>query len=160
MCPEQEPMSDPMDFDLDEVRKNFVKLRGMGKNLSQAREDLKTRILEKMAGTEILTRSHKVQLGETRFDFLPVGILQGVSAESAHGHKPRIIFHPQPKLGCTCPDFKNRKRPCKHVLALALSCDKGLGEKGVWVTTTLCVAEREVRNLLVNMETGTIPLGI
>lgn len=157
MCPEPEPVTDPMDSDLDEVRKNFAKLRKLGITLNKIREDLKTRILEKMAGSEVLARSHKVQLGAVKLDFLPVGILQSVTADSAHGHKPRITLHPQHKLGCTCPDFLNRKRVCKHVLALVRDCDKNLGEKGVEITTTLCMAEREVRNLLVNMGNGTVP---
>jgi hypothetical protein len=70
-----------------------------------------------------------------------------VSADTTTGgrvYQTRITFQPRTGFRCTCPDVQNRRVPCKHVLALAMSANTQVGDNRIFLLEDVRKAKAEL----------------
>jgi len=86
-------------------------------SLGRLRGILRDRLIP-TADPAVASRSKDVGISLFRVETVngEVGSFHGTTL---NGWNPRITFLPSTGHHCTCPDWANRKRVCKHVVALA-----------------------------------------
>ena len=111
-------------------------------------ELLDKRLLPK-ADPSVVSRVSATDVRNLSFYFGTKGSEVEASTNSYH---TRITFAPKPAHGCTCPDWAQRRRACKHVVAVAHKAMEILARQEQDVLTALGKFRKDVHDLAFNVD--------
>jgi len=96
-------------------------------SLGKLRGILRDRLIPS-ADPAVISRAKDVGISLFRVETIN-GEVHSFRGTTLNGWETRITFLPSTGHHCTCPDWTNRKRACKHVVALAESAINHLVNK-------------------------------
>lgn len=103
-------------------------LREWVTTMNGVRSVLRERLV-RVAGAEILSRAGSVTVRDLTIATGPTGTILSIAAMTSQGYLTTLTLHPKTTHRCTCQDWVQRRRACKHVLAVAVAAETKLGDE-------------------------------